>query len=115
MGDEGGGGSGPVLVSEREAHRAALLCVLKVAYATGQQARVVWIGMTLYHRFFAQVSLREYPPCLFAVTCLMAASKLTDHPCNLRDLLNAYHAVQYPAMPPPELGTRLTKLKVTSL
>jgi hypothetical protein len=102
----------PRLVSEREARRKAYLCVLKIAGTLGQKGRAVWIAMTFFNRFFAENSLNEYPPCLFATTCLLTASKLTDHHCELRELLNAYHAVMYPDLPPPELGSHLTKLKV---
>ncbi len=67
--------------------------------------------MTYFHRFFLDADVWEFPPCLFAATCLLVASKLTEKPLNMRDLVNAFQATMYPTAPPQHLAIGVPRIK----
>ncbi len=67
--------------------------------------------MTYFHRFFLDANVWEFPPCLFASTCLLVASKLTEKPLNMRDLVNAFQATMYPTAPPQHLAIGVPRIK----
>ena len=101
----------PALVSEKEAKRQAFLSVVRVAIALRQSPRTVWVAMTYFHRFFLDSNVWEFPPCLFAATCLLVASKLTEKHINMRDLVNAFQATMYPTAPPQHLAVGVPRIK----
>ncbi len=101
----------PTLVPEKEAKRQAYLSVTRLAIALRQSPRTVWVAMTYFHRFFLDTTVGEFPPCLFAATCLLVASKLTEKPLSVRDLVSAFEATMYPGTAPLNLSTGVPRVK----
>lgn len=90
--------------------------------------------MTYFYRFVQTNELGSFPPCLFASTCVLLASKTTERvstpllllpssprphltrvaqPVPLRDLVNSYYSLVYPMCEPLEISNEYWRLRET--